>query len=230
MPKPIKIVMVEDHEALREVMVDHLNHCGYFTVGAWGADEMDDYLAQDDFDILVLDLQLPGEDGLSIAKRLKRSKPNMFIIMMTAKSSESAKIHGYNAGADIYLTKPTTPELLTAAIASLSHRVIRDESTMIKFDITGLVILGKTEVQVTKQEALILKALLESPSQMLHHTRLIELIGREFSESGKANLEVQITRLRKKLIEVGVNAPAIKAIRNQGYQLLSNNLILSTFI
>lgn len=226
MPAQIKILMVEDHDALREVMVDHLKHCGYFTVGAWGADEMDDYLAQDNFDILVLDLQLPGEDGLSIAKRLKRSKPDMYIIMLTAKNSEAAKISGYNAGADIYLTKPTTPELLTAAISSLCNRVNRNEDTAIKFNVKGLVISGKSEVLVTKQESLILKALLESPGQMLDHTRLVELIGKECSESGKANLEVQITRLRKKLIEVGVNTPAIKAIRNQGYQLLASNLIL----
>lgn len=218
--------MVEDHEALREVMVDHLKHCGYFTVGAWGADEMDDYLAEDSFDILVLDLQLPGEDGLSIAKRLKRSKPHMYIIMLTAKNSEAAKINGYNSGADIYLTKPTTPELLAAAISSLCHRVNRNEDATIKFNVKGLVISGKTEVQVTKQEALILKALLESPSQMLHHTRLVELIGKDFSETGKANLEVQMTRLRKKLIEVGINSPAIKVVRNQGYQLLTSNLIL----
>jgi two-component system phosphate regulon response regulator OmpR len=226
MPPFIKILIVEDHEALREVMMEYLAEQGYYIVGASNADDMDDALSTDNFDLLVLDLQLPGEDGLSIANRLKKSKPDLYIIMMTAKVSEADKVTGYMSGADVYLPKPTTPELLAAAIASVSRRIGSERQHSIDFDFVQMLLKGEQETLLTKQEAIILKALLEAPSQMLSHTRLMDMTDKYLSSRGKSNLEVQLTRLRKKLVDAGVASPAIKVVRNQGYQLLSNQIIL----
>ena len=88
----MKILIVEDHQALREVMVEHLESQGHRVAGAAHADEMDTLLLQDKFDLLVLDLQLPGENGISIAQRLKRSQPGLYIIMMTARTSEADQV------------------------------------------------------------------------------------------------------------------------------------------
>jgi len=223
----IKILIVEDHEALREVMVEHLEAQGHYIVGAANADDMDDALLHDDFDLVVLDLQLPGENGISIAERLKRSKPSIYIIMMTAKVSEADKVKGYMSGADVYLPKPTTPELLAAAIESLSKRIAKPVEAVIQFDPVRMRLIRDTvEVELTKQEAVLFKALLEAPSQMLSHTRLMELTSKDLSAQGKSSLEVQITRLRKKLVDMEAASPAIKAVRNQGYQLLTNAIIL----
>ena len=226
MPSSIKIIIVEDHEALREVMVEHLAAQGYYIVGASNADDMDDQLAKDDFDLVVLDLQLPGEDGLSIANRLKKSKPNIYIIMMTAKTADHDKVNGYMSGADVYLPKPTTPELLSAAITSLSRRIAPEKQTAIWFDFVRLLLTGDVETHLTKQEAIILKILLEAPSQMLSHTRLMEVTYKDASPRGKSNLEVQVTRLRKKLVDVGAIPPAIKVVRGLGYQLLCDTIVL----
>ena len=116
----MKIMIVEDHESLRETMVEYLAKQGYSIIGACNADEMDELLSKDEFQLLILDLQLPGEDGISIAKRLKNSKKNLRIIMLTARSGELDVLEGYKTGADIYLTKPATPELLAAAIESVA--------------------------------------------------------------------------------------------------------------
>lgn len=226
MSATVKILIVEDHEALREVMVEHLAGLGHYIVGAGDAEEMDERLAEDDFDLMVLDLQLPGEDGISIAQRLKKSKPSLYIIMMTAKASDMDKVHGYTSGADVYLPKPTTPELLAAAINSLSRRMQPDKPSGLHFDFTAMSIQGDHAVKLTKQESLILKALLEAPGQMLNHMRLMSLTDKNYSPVGKANLEVQMARLRKKLADVGAPSPAIKVVRNQGYQLLCNTIVL----
>jgi len=226
MSPTLKILIVEDHEALREVMVEHLAEQGYDIVGAGNADEMDDQLARDNFDLLVLDLQLPGEDGLSIAKRLKKSKPDIYIIMMTAKVSENDKVKGYMSGADVYLPKPTTPELLAAAITSLSRRMAPAQQEAIRLDVVQLLLSGHGETQLTKQEATILKALLQAPSQMLSHTRLMEMTDKDASSRGKSNLEVQVARLRKKLVNVGAAQPAIKVVRGWGYQLLCDAILV----
>lgn len=226
MSSTLKILIVEDHEALREVMVEHLAEQGYDIVGASNADEMDDQLARENFDLLVLDLQLPGEDGLSIAKRLKKSKPDIYIIMMTAKVSENDKVKGYMSGADVYLPKPTTPELLAAAIASLSRRMTPAQQDAIRLDVVQLLLIGRGETQLTKQEATLLKALLQAPSQMLSHTRLMDITDKETSSRGKSNLEVQVARLRKKLVNVGAAPPAIKVVRGWGYQLLCDAILV----
>ncbi|MEN9864278.1 MAG: DNA-binding response regulator [Pseudomonadota bacterium] len=218
----MKIMIVEDHESLRETMVEYLAKQGYSIISACNADEMDELLSKDEFQLLILDLQLPGEDGISIAKRLKNSKKNLRIIMLTARSGELDVLEGYKTGADIYLTKPATPELLAAAIERLSSRVVVNESNVIQFEIQSMTLQGQSLVHLTKLESVILKGLLEASGQMLPHTRLMDLAGMDSTPRGKANLEVQLTRLRKKLVSAGVPAPAIKAIRYRGYQLLSN--------
>lgn len=224
----MKILIVEDHQALREVMVEHLESQGHRVAGAAHADEMDTLLLQDKFDLLVLDLQLPGENGISIAQRLKRSQPGLYIIMMTARTSEADQVKGYMSGADVYLPKPTTPELLAAAIQSFSRRWMQPSAGSIHFDPVRLVLLrGDVQVELTKQEALILKALLEAPGQMLAHTRLLDVVNKNFSAQGKSNLEVHMTRLRKKLSEAGVASPAIKVVRNKGYQLVCEAIVMA---
>lgn len=224
----MKILIVEDHQMLREVMVEHLQNQGYRIAGAAHADEMDRLLLQDDFDLLVLDLQLPGENGISIAQRLKRSHPGLYIIMMTAMTSEADQVKGYISGADVYLPKPTTPELLAAAIQSLSRRLMKPTADMIHFDPVRLKLLrGDVQVELTKQEALILQALLEAPGQMLAHIQLLDVVNKKFSAQGKSNLEVHMTRLRKKLADAGVAAPAIKVVRNRGYQLVCDAIVMT---
>lgn len=219
---PINIAVVEDHDALREVMITHIEQMGHHVFGADGGESLDDLLALYTFDLLILDLNLPGEDGLSIAKRMRQAFSEIFIIMMTARNTEKDRIAGYEYGADIYLPKTTSLRELEAAISTITRRRSAKDALKhaIKLDVQKLCLIGNQEVPLGRSELIMLKALAESPNQRLDYWRLLELIGKGVDERGKANLEVMIVRLRKKLALAGQGEESIKSLHKEGYQLV----------
>lgn len=226
----LSIAIVEDHDALREVMVTHIEHMGHAVCSADCADALNELLASKVFDLLILDLNLPGEDGLSIARRLRKAYPEIFIIIMTARNTEKDRIDGYEQGADIYLPKTTSLRELEAAVTSLARRCGNKTaglSDVIKLDTQKRLLIGKSKVDLGKGELIILKALVESADHRLEYWRLLEVLGKEVNELTKANLEVQVVRLRKKLILIGMEQPAIKALHKEGYQLIEKVEILN---
>ncbi len=119
----MNIIVIEDHDALREVTIAALQDMGHVVQGGDCAEALPELLQNFQADIMVLDLNLPGEDGISLAQRLRKSHPEIGIIMVTARIELSDKLRGYESGADIYLTKPTSVEELGAAIQALSRRI-----------------------------------------------------------------------------------------------------------
>jgi two-component system phosphate regulon response regulator OmpR len=222
MPTKINIAVVEDHDVLREMLLDALLEKGYLAQGFRDAYELDAASSKTIFELLILDLNLPGEDGLSIAKRIKESYPDTFIIMITARSSEMDKIQGYEAGADIYLPKPIAITELQAAVSSLSKRILRYK------DLGGNLILneksaslkGTQTVSLSKIDLDILLALLQADQQRLDFESLLQQVSSNTSNTPKATLEVQIVRLRKKMAEAGAEGVTIKALYKYGYQLV----------
>ena len=222
MPTKINIAVVEDHDVLREMLLDALLEKGYLAQGFRDAYELDAASSKTIFELLILDLNLPGEDGLSIAKRIKESYPDTFIIMITARSSEMDKIQGYEAGADIYLPKPIAITELQAAVSSLSKRILRYK------DLGGNLILneksaslkGTQTVSLSKIDLDILLALLQADQQRLDFESLLQQVSSNTSSTPKATLEVQIVRLRKKMAEAGAEGVTIKALYKYGYQLV----------
>jgi DNA-binding response OmpR family regulator len=222
MPTKINIAVVEDHDVLREMLLDALLEKGYLAQGFRDAYELDAASSKTIFELLILDLNLPGEDGLSIAKRIKESYPDTFIIMITARSSEMDKIQGYEAGADIYLPKPIAITELQAAVSSLSKRILRYK------DLGGNLILneksaslkGTQTVSLSKIDLDILLALLQADQQRLDFESLLNQVSSNTSSTPKATLEVQIVRLRKKMAEAGAEGVTIKALYKYGYQLV----------
>jgi DNA-binding response OmpR family regulator len=222
MPTKINIAVVEDHDVLREMLLDALLEKGYLAQGFRDAYELDAASSKTIFELLILDLNLPGEDGLSIAKRIKESYPDTFIIMITARSSEMDKIQGYEAGADIYLPKPIAISELQAAVSSLSKRILRYK------DLGGNLILneksaslkGTQTVSLSKIDLDILLALLQADQQRLDFESLLNQVSSNTSNTPKATLEVQIVRLRKKMAEAGAEGVTIKALYKYGYQLV----------
>lgn len=222
MSSKINIAVVEDHDVLREMLLDALLEKGYLAQGFRDAYELDAASSKTIFELLILDLNLPGEDGLSIAKRIKESYPDTFIIMITARSSEMDKIQGYEAGADIYLPKPIAITELQAAVSSLSKRILRYK------DLGGNLILneksatlkGSQTVSLSKIDLDILLALLQADQQRLDFESLLNQVSSNTSNTPKATLEVQIVRLRKKMAEAGAEGLTIKALYKYGYQLV----------
>ena len=218
----MKIALVEDSDDLRDLLAREISKAGYDVLPAECADDLDELAAHTSFDLLILDLNLPGEDGLSIAQRYKRANPDLHIIMLTARGREADKINGYESGADVYLTKPISSAELMAAVGSVSRRLKRGSNeTEIGLNVRTMSLTGTKTVELNRQEVVMLKALSESTNGNLPYYRLLELCGEnEVNDQAKAALEVRVVRLRKKFIEAGVTDKSIRAIRGEGYQLL----------
>jgi DNA-binding response OmpR family regulator len=216
-----QIAIAEDHKALREVFVDYLKNEGYTVFGASCAEDLDELYATQPVHLLILDINLPGEDGISIASRYRKANPNIFIIMLTVKASIQDRIAGYDAGADIYLPKPVSAEELGAAVGSVARRILDP----VKKNCPSLSFSKRTltkdlqKVALSEIEAKLLKGLVNSPGSSMEYWQLLELIDREPSEKDKNALGVYIHRLCKKLEQVGLADPAIKSLWKKGYQL-----------
>lgn len=217
----LNIIVVEDHDDLRETTVASLADMGHFVRGVASAEALDDELIEFAAELLLLDLNLPGEDGISLAKRVRAVQPNLGIIMVTARAHAKDKAVGYNSGADIYLTKPTSIEELGAAVSALGRRIrpVSLSTSGIYFNQGTLQLHGQDVIDISNAEGILLSAFVRSHDHRLEHWQLLELAGKTLDEASKSALEVQIARLRKKLQQVGAGNPAIKSLRGTGYQL-----------
>lgn len=224
--------MVEDHHALREAMVSTLTEAGFNVQGAMSAEELDVSAFEAPPEIYILDLNLPGEDGLSLAERLRELQPNCGIIMLTARNLKQDRIRGYKSGADVYLMKPTDLDELLAAVESLSERVGRvalgpafdTQPSGLQLFLERREIVGPEGREgLSKREVLILSALARNRLRHVENWELIEIIGESSESYQKSALEVAITRLRQKLVRIGCEESTITALRGRGY--LFNALI-----
>jgi len=214
----LNIAVVEDHDALREITVKSLRGMGHEVLGADSAEALVDEIGARSIDLLVLDLGLPGEGGISLARRLRAAQPHLGIIMLTARNQITDKLAGYDSGADIYLTKPTSVEELGAAVLALARRIKQAASgpADLQLNQATLTLCGPQQtVGLSALEVGLLAAFTRAPDQRLDHWQLMAM-----SEDLKKNtLEAQITRLRRKLVLAGAREQPVKAIRSQGYQL-----------
>ena len=214
-----KILVVDDDKRLRELLQRYLGEQGFIVKTAENAAMMDKSLTRDTFDLIVLDLMLPGEDGLSICRRLHASEPQQAIIMLTAKGDEIDRIVGLEMGADDYLPKPFNPRELVARIqAVLRRRATRvpgaptsEDKTIVfsdvEVDLATRTLKRNGEIlPLTTGEFAVLKVLLEHPRQPLSRDRLMTLArGREQGPFDRA-IDVQVSRLRK-LVEPDPTTP-----------------------
>lgn len=225
MDTQLKIVVIEDHDDLREMTVQALNELDCMAVGVSSAEDFDE-LPQALFDVYVVDLNLPGEDGISLSRRIRATFPACGIIIISARKQIQEKLAGYENGADFYLTKPTAIEELAAVIKAFKRRfktATHESTESLKLDTTAMTLYsGKSpdqSVSLAHHEVLILAALAKAANNRLESWQLIQNSKVNGVAVSKSTLEVQILRLRKKLSEVSPNEVAIKGIRGFGYQL-----------
>jgi two-component system phosphate regulon response regulator OmpR len=224
----LKIALVEDNDDLRDLLSRDISRVGYEVHTAECAEDLDDLVSNTHIDLLILDLSLPGEDGLSIARRYKQANPETYIIMLTARGREQDRIDGYESGADVYLTKPISSSELMAAIGSVSRRLIKRKDLIdVVLNVRAMTLTGLKTIALNRHEVVMLKALNESANGNLPYFRLLELYDElEINENAKAALEVRVVRLRKKLAEAGIEGKTIRAIRGEGYHFLSRIKII----
>lgn len=221
-----KLLVVDDDAELRELIEAYLSQQGFDVASAEAAGPMDAFLAQNDVDLVVLDLMLPGEDGLSIAKRLKQ-RSDMPIIIISAQGEDVDRIVGLEIGADDYLPKPFNPRELLARIRAVLRRsgnpAVSDAESVVRFgefefDLSAhrLTHDGKP-VSLTSGEFDLLGILVRNPNRVLDRDRILDLLtGAERSPFDRS-IDVRVTRLRSK-IEPDPSSPTyIKTIWGKGY-------------
>ncbi|PCI58440.1 MAG: two-component system response regulator OmpR [Methylophilaceae bacterium] len=225
-----KILMVDDDSRMRELLQRYLTEQGFDIKTVSDSKEMDTVLESDQFDLLVLDLMLPGEDGLAICRRLRAKNVVTPIIMLTARGDEVDRIIGLEMGADDYLPKPFNPRELLARINAVMRRHEHspesgNEKTQEVFSFGEFVFdaanrsLSKDSesITITSGEFSLLKVFTEHPRQPLSRDRLMQLArGRELDVFDRS-IDVQVSRLRR-LIEPNPAQPRfLKTMWGFGY-------------
>ena len=226
-----RILVVDDDQRIRDLLRRYLTQEGFDVVQAEDGKALNRVLLRDSVDLIVLDLMLPGEDGLTICRRLRAANDKTPIIMLTAKVEDVDRIVGLEVGADDYLGKPFNPRELLARIHAVLRRRPQPEAPgapsseneivefgPYRFDL-GIRTLHKSgeELPLTTGEFAMLKALVRHPRQPLSREKLAQMArGREF-EPFDRSLDVQISRLRK-MLEADASAPRyIQTVWGVGY-------------
>ncbi len=222
----LNIVLVEDHEILRQMLKQALEEVGHRVTALACAEELEDEARGTTADIFLIDLNLPGEDGLSLTERVRAAHPLAGLIVVTARSSLQDKLESYARGADIYLGKPVEVPELCAAVAALGRRRERvvhllqhQQGFMLSQQRMTLSRRGHAPTRLNAAEIAMLVAFSRAPGQRLAYWQIAETLGLDLQSYPKSSLEVRIVRLRKKLIEAGAEANCIEAVRGHGYQL-----------
>ena len=223
----ISIVVVEDYGILREELVHFLASSGFTAAGVNCGLGLNDWLSGQPLppDLAILDLNLPGEDGLQISRRLRSAYPAIGLVMLTARKSTSDQISGYESGADIYLTKPVCGEELSAALTSLYRRLKPRSNDAWVLDLSHSLIRSPkgTIGAPSEHESALLECMARSPMHLANSAELLLLCSPEGEkEVVKGYLEVLLCRLRRKLagLILDSDAPLIRAVRGRGYKLL----------
>lgn len=223
------LLIVDDDERIRGLLQKFLMRNGFLVSAARDAAHADRILSGLDFDMVVLDVMMPGEDGVSYCRRL-RAEREMPILLLTAKNETADRIAGLEAGADDYLAKPFEPKELLLRINSILRRVPPTEQTMavpkvlmlgaLRYDVEkGAMWNGDDPVRLTATEAQLMRIFSACPGEPLSRSKLVEDLGRDGGQAQERAVDVQITRLRRK-IEADPKQPRyLQTVRGAGYML-----------
>ncbi len=225
-----RILMVDDDPGLLELLEQYLSGHGFSVICAADGVEMEQRLAEQGADLLLLDLMLPGEDGLALARKVRASGAKLPIIMLSARGEDIDRIIGLEVGADDYLAKPFNPRELLARIRAVLRRASGDQAAteatppgsisfgpfQLDLDIHRLM-RGNEEVALTSGDFSLLRIFVEHPNRVLSRDALMELIKGYDRDPFDRSMDVRVTRLRRK-IETDPAAPAyIRTVRGEGY-------------
>ena len=226
----LHILLVEDNLDLRDDFQFQLAACGFVVAAVGDAPALDRHLRNAPCDIAILDIGLPGENGLSIASRLRQAHPQMGIIMLTAYGELDMRLNGFERGADIYLVKPVDWRELAAQIRALQRRLpavppANASTWILKQAGRELVTPNRQSIALTHLEGQVLGLLAEHPGQTVARATLIaEIAGQQAHAFDPRRLEVCICRLRQKMLDADPSAPRrsadalpLKTARGVGY-------------
>lgn len=231
------ILIVDDDLEIRRLLVDYLARNGFEAIAVRDGREMWQALERHAVDLIVLDLMLPGSDGLTLCRdlRAKPGKLNLPVLMLTARGEDTDRIIGIEMGADDYLVKPFNPRELLARIKSILRRTRALPPNLAPEAARYLVFAGWTldtaerlltapdnvATPLSGGEYRLLRILLDHPNRVLTRDQLTEMIhGREAEPFDRA-IDVQVSRLRQRLRDDSREPALLKTVRGEGYVLAS---------
>ena len=218
------ILVVDDDERLRQLLSRYLVDHGFLVSTAADAKMAREILASLAYDLLILDVMMPGEDGLSLTKSIKAKNSQQLVLLLTARGETAERIEGLEAGADDYLAKPFEPKELLLRIQAILRRLPprlkeSEELRLGKWSVD----LQRCEltsddgrVSLTQVEIALLRALSSRPGQVVTREELAELGD---AGSGERSIDVQVTRLRKKIEDDPKMPRYLQTVRGKGYVL-----------
>lgn len=226
------LLVVDDDREIRRLLDEYLTQSGYRVTGVGDGRSMRRALDEHRIDLVVLDLMLPGEDGLSLCRSL-RAQSNIPVLMLTARGSEIDRIVGLEMGADDYLAKPFNPRELLARVKSilrraksLPHQQVAADMSSYRFGQWSLDVATRNitaadglVVPLSGAEFRLLSIFLEHPQVVLSRDQLLELVSGRETIPFDRSIDVLIGRLRKRLNDDGKEPTLIKTVRGAGYVL-----------
>ena len=232
---PQRLLVVDDDLRLRDLLSQYLTAQGFSVDLAGDGAEMDRKLARSAYALIVLDLMLPGEDGLTLCRNL-RARSDIPIIMVTARGEETDRIVGLEMGADDYLPKPFNPRELLARIKGVLRRTqtlpanlqpepartIRFAGWTLDIATRNLIAHDGTVVALSGAEYKLLRVFLDHPNRVLSRDMLMDLTAGREAEAFDRSIDVQVSRLRQRLEDDAREAEIIKTIRGEGYVLAAH--------
>ncbi|WP_370213157.1 response regulator [Roseovarius sp.] len=223
------LLIVDDDERIRELLRKFLMRHGFLVSAARDAAHARRVLAGLEFDLIVMDVMMPGEDGVSLTRDLRTTLATP-ILLLTAKGETSDRIAGLEAGADDYLAKPFEPRELLLRINAILRRMPEPEPDAIlpkilnlgaaRYDIERSELLrGEELIRLTATETQLMRIFTDNLRQPVSRAKLVEDLGRDKGQAQERAVDVQITRLRRK-IETDPKQPRyLQTVRGEGYML-----------
>jgi two-component system OmpR family response regulator len=227
MPIPATLLIVEDDPVIRQLVGDLMTREGFAVETAEDAAGMDAILARTRPDLIILDLMLPGEDGLSICRRL-RTHDSLPILMLTAKSDEIDRVVGLELGADDYLVKPFGPRELLARVRTILRRASQPaakprerrltfDNFVIDLDARQVFDRHNAPLVLTSAEFELLACLVQRPRRVLTRDQILDWTRGRNADPFDRTVDMLISRLRRKLEAANPSSNLISTVRNGGY-------------
>ena len=225
------LLIVDDDERIRSLLQQFLVQSDYLVSTAEDAEQARTLLSAIEFDLIILDVMMPGQDGISFTAELRTLQNNTPILLLTARGETEDRIKGLEAGADDYLPKPFEPKELLLRINAILRRMpdLKEDQMMpktlslghLKYDVARNELWeGETQIRLTTTESQLMKIFTSALGEPISRVDLVTSLGRNISSAQDRAIDVQITRLRRK-IEVNPGQPRyLQTVRGAGYMLL----------
>ncbi|WP_347824949.1 response regulator [uncultured Planktomarina sp.] len=224
------LLIVDDDERIRTLLQKFLIRNGFLVSAARDSAHARRILSGLDFDLIILDVMMPGEDGISLTKEVRKNSDTP-ILLLTAKGETQDRILGLEAGADDYLAKPFEPKELLLRLNAILRRVpAQDEAAplpkvmhlgQVHYDVDrGEMWQGEDRLRLTATESQLMRIFSSKPGVPLSRSNLVEQLGRDGGQAQERAVDVQITRLRRKIEKDPKQPRYLQTVRGAGYMLV----------